>query len=225
MENDVTMRLQEILYKCQAWIDNETYVPKRFKSKSWSEGFAEKIIRELEAVMIREKFSLQSGKIFLPTFYFIQISAEESQQFFGKKREILSEIINNFVERCFRMMSIETNRQQFVQITANPQLQKGEIKIVHQWEESYLPKIQVNGQSANAKQPETDDISEDTIIAEQFWKVEPAIDDDEECSTVVGKKTGRLYSLADSTRKPTNKQLAGLSKRNRHRTRFAVISG
>lgn len=84
METKITQRLQEVLHRCQAWIDDDKHIPREFKIKSGSDEFAEKIVRELKAVMIREKFCFRDEKIYLPTFYFIQISQADSLEFGGK---------------------------------------------------------------------------------------------------------------------------------------------
>ncbi len=194
MENEVTMRLQEILYRCQAWIDDEKYIPKKFKIKSRSDEFAEKIVRELEAAMIREKFCFRHEKIYLPTFYVIQISQADSLEFTGQKRDVLCEELDKFVERCFRMLSIESRRTNFVQIAISPQLKKDEIKIVHQWEESYLPDISFNAPAKVGESVEFEDDSEKTIVASAFWTDE-IFGDEGECETIVGKKSECFYQL------------------------------
>ncbi|HMS39808.1 MAG TPA: DUF3662 domain-containing protein [Pyrinomonadaceae bacterium] len=177
MDKDLTGKLQEVLLKCQAWIDDEKYVPKPFRIKSQSDEFAEKIMSALEDEMINQKFGFQNHKIYLPTKYSIQISPEDSREFVGKKREILVQELNRFVERCLRMLSVETNNNIFVQLFSCAELEKDEIKINHQWEESYEPNIRFNSKT---------DFTEDTIIAPAFWE-------DEE--TVVSKRLKQLYCV------------------------------
>lgn len=180
MDREIAAKLQEILHKCQAWVDDEKYVPKKFRTKSWSNEFAENIMRELDDEMIRQKFGIEDEKIYLPTKYLVQISQEDSNEFVGEKRDLLIELLNNYVENCFRLLSIETNVRNFVRICSSAELQKGEIKVVHQWEERYSPMIRFNQGS-----------SEDTIIAPAFWNNEI----DNECETVVNKRLEHLYSL------------------------------
>lgn len=177
MDRDLTGKLQEVLLKCQSWIDDEKYVPRPFRNKSWSDEFAEKLMSALEDEMINQKFGFQSDKIYLPTKYSIQISCEDSREFVGRKREILIQELNQFVERCLRMLSIETNNNTFVQLFSSADLEKGEIKVSHQWEESYKPEICFNRYT---------DFVEDTIIAPAFWGDEDAI---------VSKRSKPLYCL------------------------------
>lgn len=193
MENEISQRLQEVLYRCQAWIDDEKYIPRKFKVKSRGDEFAEQIVHELEAVMVREKFCFRHEKIYLPTFYFIQISQANSLEFCGRKRDVLCEELDKFVERYLRMFSIESQRTSFVQISVNPSLEKDEIKIVHQWEESYLPEIRFNKPASYAASADFEDLSENTVITPAFWRNEPY--EDEEYETVIGKKLKCLYHL------------------------------
>ena len=193
IENDVTQRFQEILNRCQSWIDNEKYIPKKFKIKSRSDEFAEKIVHELETVMIREKFCFRNGKIFLPTFYFVEISPADNFEFRGQKRDILGEELNKFVERYLRMFSIESRRTSFVQVVANSKLKKDEIKVIHQWEENYSPKISFNDYSKNVESVESEDFSEKTVVASAFW-IKGDVKE-EECETLLGKKFIPLYKL------------------------------
>ncbi len=177
MDRDLTGKLQEVLLKCQAWIDDEKYVPRTFRNKSRSDEFAEKIMSALEDEMVNQKFGFQSDKIYLPTKYSIRISCEDSREFVGRKREVLVGELNRFVERCLRMLSIETNRNIFVELFSSAELEKGEININHKWEESYQPKISFNSKT---------DFAEDTIVAPAFWE-------DEE--TVVSKRLKQLYCV------------------------------
>ena len=188
MDKEITTKLQEILHKCQAWVDDEKYVPKKFRAKSWSDEFAEKIMRELDDEMIKQKFGRHNDKIYLPTRYSVQISQEDSSEFVGRKRELLVELLNKFVGNCLRLLSIETNVSDFVQLYASAELQSGEIKVAHYWEESYSPLIWFN------QNAQTQNVSEDTIIAPAFWKNDfEKFDNDYE--TVVNKNLKRLFCL------------------------------
>ncbi len=180
MDREITAKLQEILHKCQAWVDNEKYIPKKFRMKSWSNEFAEKIMRELDDEMIRQKFGVEGEKIYLPTKYSVQISQEDSDEFVGEKRDLLIELLNKYVGNCFRLLSIETNVRSFVRLFPSAELQKGEIKVAHQWEERYSPLIRFNRDS-----------SEDMIIAPAFWK--NGFENDYE--TVFSKRLRRLFCV------------------------------
>lgn len=191
MDKEITNKLQEILHKCQAWVDNEKYIPKNFRTKSWSDEFAENIMSALEDEMIKQKFGLQNEKIYLPTKYFVEISREDSFEFVGKKRELLNEALNRFVGNCFRLLSIDTNLKDFVQIQTSAELQKGEIKIIHQWEESYSPNILFNQRLQTTR---FEGFNEDTIIAPAFWEnnFESSEKDNE---TVVKKRFDCLFCV------------------------------
>lgn len=180
MDRKITAKLQEILHKCQAWVDNEKYIPKKFRMKSWSNEFAEKIMRELDDEMIRQKFGVEGEKIYLPTKYSVQISQEDSDEFVGEKRDLLIELLNKYVGNCFRLLSIKTNVRSFVRLFPSAELQKGEIKVAHQWEERYSPLIRFNRDS-----------SEDMIIAPAFWK--NGFENDYE--TVFNKRLRRLFCV------------------------------
>jgi len=195
MDKETTGKLQEILRKCQAWIDDEKYVPKKFKTKSWSDDFVEKVLHKLEEEMIKQKFGLQNDKIYLPTKYFIWISSEDSFEFSGIKRELLIQELNKFVERCLRMLGIEYHDQNFVQIYASTDLQQGEIKVIHQWEESYSPSILFNGEQSAAKSDDFEDLSEEnTIIVPRRWE-NNSRETETGSETVVGKRSHKFYSL------------------------------
>lgn len=196
MDKEITGKLQEILQKCQAWVDDEKYIPKKFRAKSWSDEFAEKIVRELEDEMIKQKFGLQNDKIYLPTKYFIRISSEDSSEFSGIKRELLIQELNKFVERCLRMLGIEYHDQNFVQIYASTDLQHGEIKVIHQWDESYSPSIWFNDEQPAAKFDDyEEDLSEEnTIIVPRRWE-NNSRETETDCETVVRKRSPKFYSL------------------------------
>lgn len=91
------------------------------------------------------------------------------------------------------MFSIESRHTSFVQLVINLQLKKGEIKIIHQWEENYQPKISFSDYTKKVESVEAEESSPETIIAPAFWKDETV--EDEEYETVLGKKLKCLYQL------------------------------
>jgi Protein of unknown function (DUF3662)/FHA domain len=170
MDKKVTGKLLEVLHWCQTSINNEKYVPLNFKNKSSSDIFAENIVSEIESEMIKQKFCFPNSKLYLPSQYLVEISREDSQEFVGSKREILLRELNRFVERCLRMLSVETLNNEFIQLQTSEELQKGEIKVTHQWDEIYSPVINFNQNSEKTNLVEIEDFSEETIIAPAFWK-------------------------------------------------------
>jgi len=184
----------EIIQKCQAWVDDEKFIPKKFRSKSWTDEFVERIVRELEAEMIKQKFALQNDKIYLPTKYSIWISREDSLEFSGIKRELLTKELNKFVERCFRTLAIEYKDRKFVQIYASSDFQPGKIKVIHQWEENYSPEIWFNETSPTVKSDKIEDFSEDTIVTPRF-KEDNLRETENDCETVVRRRPRKFYNL------------------------------
>lgn len=189
MEGELTKKLQEIIHKCQAWVDDERYIPKKFGTKSQSEEYAEKIRTELESEMVKQKFSFQNERIYLPTKYVIDISEADSLEFGGIKREILISELNKFVERCFRLLSIDYFDNSFIQINTSSELEVGQIKVKHIWEETYQPEIVFNN-PIDANNSSIFDENEKTIIIPNFDSFE-----ENENETVVRKNFKRLFCL------------------------------
>lgn len=195
MERELTKKFYEILYKCQTWIDDENYILPEFRQKSWSDVFAEKIICGIKEEMVKQKLGFQNGKIYIPSKYLVEINDLDSRQWSGIKREILLQELNKFVGECLRVLSVETFETEFVQIQTAPDIkQPGEIRILHFWDESYSPKIRFNQNPAGTKSDEYEEFSEDTIIAPAFWKNDSE-DTENDCETVVRKKSYKFYSL------------------------------
>ena len=196
MDKKVTGKLLEVLHWCRTSINNEPYVPLDFTGKSWSDIFAEKIVSEIESEMIKQKFCFPNSKLYLPSQYLVEISREDSQEFVGSKREILLRELNRFVERCLRMLSVETLNTEFIQLQTSEELQKGEIKVTHQWDEIYSPVIKFNQNSEKTNSVEIEDFSEETIIAPAFWKSQfEDFEYENDFETVVKPNLKRAFSL------------------------------
>lgn len=189
MDGEITKKLQEIIHKCQAWVDDEKYIPKKFGGKSQSESFAEKIRIELESEMIKQKFSFQNEQIYLPTKYVIEISQKDSLEFSGIKREILISELNKFVERCFRLLSVDFLDTNFIQISVSSELKEGRIRVNHFWEETYQPEIIFN-KPIDLANNNFEQCNEKTIVIPHFNNF-----DENENETVIRKNFKRLFSL------------------------------
>lgn len=190
MGKELTRKLQEIIYKCQAWIDDEKYIPQKYNSKSAGEEFAEKIRIALEHKMIEQKFSFRNEKIYLPTKYVVEINQTDSLEFTGIKREVLISELNNFVEKCFRLLSADYSYTDFIQISISADLEKGKINIRHFWEENYRPRIYFGDSFGLNKSDAMNDNDEKTIINPSF-----EYDELDETETLIGKNLKRLFCL------------------------------
>jgi Protein of unknown function (DUF3662)/FHA domain len=195
MDKKVTGKLLEILHKCRTLVDDR-YIPPSFSGKSAGDEFAEQIVSEIESEMIKQKFCFPNSKLYLPSQFIVTISLEDSQEFLGRKREILLNELNNFVGKFLRMLSVETLNSEFIQLRTSQELKKGEIKVTHQWDEVYSPVIKFNQNSVKATFDEFEDFSEETIIAPAFWNLgtegfEYGIDEE----TIVKSRFNRSFSL------------------------------
>ena len=190
MSNEITVKLQEMLHRCQAWIDNERYITKEFNVKNRSEEFAEKVKAALETEMIRQKFSFQGERIYLPTKYVISISQQDNLDFTGLKREVLLRELNKFVKDCFRLVGMDSSDNEFIQLNAMTELKTSEVKIQHYWEEKFSPEIVFNKHSYSNEFDFTEDQCEKTIIAPRLENFE-----DGENETVIRQNFKRLFCL------------------------------
>lgn len=193
MEKELTGKLQEIIHKCQAWVDAEKFIPKKFKTQSNGEKFAEKILIELEAEMIKQKFSLDYSKIYLPTKYTVIISEADNQEFTGKKREVLINELNSFIERYFKLLGADYQSSKFVELKPASEIQPNDIKILHCWEDCYSPNIVINQPSPVFSNSEIYNFGDDTIVTNS--KTQLDLDLPEEFETVFRKSIPKFYTL------------------------------
>ncbi len=194
MEGALRSNLYELFQKFQCWADNEEYIIPMFRKKSQSDEFAEKIVREIECVMEKEKFRLPKG-VLIPTIYKIYISAEDSREWYGIKRDGLCHKLNNYIENRLRMLSIETLSKTFVQLQTAQDVKQGEVEVTHQWEESSSPiEIRFNKSSQAVNEYNCGDVSENTIAPAALRQAafEYA---DTDYETVVCSDSERLFSL------------------------------
>jgi hypothetical protein len=145
MYQEIKRNLDEAFIWIRCWIDNEPYIIPLLRGKSKSDEFCDKILRQIEAVMNKEKFRYQSGKILLPTKYLVLISPEANSEWTGRKREGLEKKLLDYVGSRIQAVSAQATLMPHnyeVKIKAAGNLQTDEIKVIHQWEERD-PNIQI----------------------------------------------------------------------------------
>jgi hypothetical protein len=136
--------------RIRCFIDNESYqYTVILRGKSESDLFSDKIVREIDKVMNREKFSYQSGKLLLPTKYNVFVSEEKDSEWVGRKRQGLEKKIIDSIGKHLRPIASQATLMPHnydVKIEVDRNLQDDEIKVVHYWEERESPvEVHVNG--------------------------------------------------------------------------------
>ncbi len=150
MKKELTKNIREIFERFRTFIDSEIYIPIIFNKKSRNDEIADKIISEIERVMIENLFHSENHKVLIPTVYKVFIIAEDNARFYGILRESLFAKINGFIEKQLRRLSIDTFNNKFVQIRTG-EVESGEVLVLPHWENSNsAPDIHFNLNSAQS---------------------------------------------------------------------------
>lgn len=191
----IKKRLYETYLRIRCWIDCEPYLDEIRRGKSEGDKFSEKIIREIKNVMRSEKFSYETGKVLLPTNYIVLISEADDAEWVGIKREGLRKKLLTRVGNEIRPVLSQATLMPHnynISIKESKELQRGEIKIIPQWEEKE-PTVQicVNGNYYSQK-PEIKRHRQDRTADFQTIFTENSVDEE---ITVFNSNSKKIFCI------------------------------
>lgn len=192
MTNVYFQQLGRYFLMFRNWVDNPE--EKSFggtAAQSPGDNFFLEIMREIEAVIQKERLNYLSGECIIPTEYKICISEEDNLQWQGLKRKALKKGLMDFlfarIESLPQASSLMSNYVE-IQLIPDSQLTDGEIKVLPVWDERKLNFIVRNKPNSSG---ETTYLSpkdeEETFIAKNLPRYEEA--------TIIRKPEKPLYEL------------------------------
>lgn len=190
-----TNRLYEIINKYQDWIDKPRYFPKEFEEKNNNEILKEQIMEMLKEEMIRQKIPTMDGKLHIPLSYLVELPEEMKDWTEGKKKQLLLNDFNLFIERYIRLFSIDTLEREFVQLQISEDINNpDEIKISSDWGREFVPEIRFNQNWQSGMTFDLTDVSKNTITS-TFGEKDDSENLESDCETVIRPNLEKLYSL------------------------------
>lgn len=143
-----------VLDKVRRWIDGETAElvleeaarDAQVKPRSPAEEFIVKIARAIESVMQNEMVPLPQGTTIIPTEYIIFLSEPDDKEWQGIKRRGLEQGLYHILAERAKEISgkrkLET-KSFVIELRVDGTLEKGEIRVLHSWEDSAANKTGV----------------------------------------------------------------------------------
>src|SRR5687767_4586214 len=154
-----------VLDKVRRWIDGETAElvleqaarDAQVKPRSKAEEFIVKIAREVEAVMQNEMVPLPQGTMIIPGEYTIFLNDEDDKEWRGVKRKGLEQgLYHILAERAKELAGkkkLET-KSFVIEIRIDGTLEKGDVRVQHNWEEASSGKTGVLSRKSLASIPQ-----------------------------------------------------------------------
>lgn len=136
-----------VLDKVRSWIDGDSAErvleqaarDAQVKPRSKAEEFIVKIAREVEAVMQNEMVPLPQGTMIIPGEYTIFLNDEDDKEWRGVKRKGLEQgLYHILAERAKELAGkkkLET-KSFVIEIRIDGTLEKGDVRVQHNWEEA-----------------------------------------------------------------------------------------
>jgi hypothetical protein len=136
-----------ILDKVRRWIDGETAElileeaarDAQVKPRSEAEEFIVEVARAIEGVMQKELVPLPHGTAIIPSEYTIFLSTEDDKEWQGiKRRGLLQGLYHILAERAREIAGknkLET-KSFVIELKVDGTLSKGDLRVLHSWEES-----------------------------------------------------------------------------------------
>ncbi len=192
MTNVYFQQISRFFLKFRNWVDDtEDKSAVERATKSPGDNFFLEIMREIEAVIQKERFNYLDGDCIIPTEYKIYISENDNLQWQGLKRKALKKGLIDFLIARIESLPHENNLMSNyveIQIIPDSQLTEGEIKVIPVWDERKLNFITRNKPNANGETTYLSPIGEEeTIVSRNLPEHEEA--------TIIKKSEKALYLL------------------------------